>query len=63
MKPVTGDINGDGTVTVLDVVALQKYLLKTNTFTKAQYTSADMNGDGIVNIYDLILMKKAVLAK
>ena len=62
-KPVSGDINQDGTVTVLDIVALQKYLLNQNTFTKDQYTIADVNQDGKVNIYDLILLKKSLLTK
>jgi len=63
VKTVSGDVNNDGSVTVLDLVILQKYLLNTNSFTQEQFTSADMNQDGIVNVYDLLLMKKALLAK
>ena len=62
-KPIHGDLNQDSSVSVLDLIQLQKYLLKTDTLNKQQSESADMNGDGIVNVYDLILLKKALLKK
>ncbi|MDE6657121.1 MAG: RICIN domain-containing protein, partial [Oscillospiraceae bacterium] len=64
-KPVAikGDIDNDGQLTVLDLVALHRYLMLQQRFTKEQYLIADMNQDSIVNIYDLVLLKKALLAK
>ena len=53
-----GDINADRAVNVLDVVALQKYLHKQNSFTEKQFQTADMNGDGNVNVVDLALLKQ-----
>lgn len=58
-----GDIDNNGQVAVLDLVALHKYLMLQQNFTKEQFQIADMNQDGIVNIYDLILLKKTLLAK
>lgn len=58
-----GDINQDNSVSVLDVITLQKYLLKTGTLSQEQSLNADFNQDGKVNIYDLILLKKSLLSK
>ncbi len=59
----TGDINSDGQVSILDIVALQRYLLGIDGFSQAQYDIADMNADGAVDVFDLALLKRAVLAK
>ena len=59
----SGDLNQDGQVTVLDIVALQKYLLGRSTDGVKVDKAADMNNDNVVNIYDLILLKKQLLNK
>tara|TARA_Y100001963_G_scaffold126091_1_gene178261 strand:- start:416 stop:4294 length:3879 start_codon:yes stop_codon:yes gene_type:complete len=52
----TGDINGDGGVNILDVVALVNIVLN------GGYTEAgDMNGDGGVNILDVVYIVNLVL--
>ena len=56
-----GDADGDGDLTVLDVVMLQKYILGTGTLTAPEY--ADLNGDGTVDVFDLALAKRALLQK
>lgn len=56
-----GDINDDGTISVSDVVSLQKYVLKLETFTKEKYEIADFNSDNKVNIVDLSLLKNKVI--
>ena len=60
-EKLTGDINQDNSVSLPDVITLQKYLLKSGTLTKSQSQNADINQDGIVNIYDLIFLKKLLL--
>lgn len=60
---IKGDITDDGQVTILDLVALHKYLMLKQNFTKEQYLIADMNEDNIVNIFDLLLMKRELHAK
>lgn len=56
-----GDVTGDDTVNVLDIVALQKYLLKAGTLENGD--QADMNADDVVDIFDLALLKRAVLGR
>ena len=55
-----GDVNGDGETSLLDVITLQKYILKQATFTQEQAATADINGDGKVNVIDLAIMKQKV---
>nr|MDE5564217.1 dockerin type I repeat-containing protein [Oscillospiraceae bacterium] len=55
-----GDVDADGNVGVLDIVTLQKYLLKVGTLNAGD--AADMNSDNVIDIYDLALLKRAVLA-
>lgn len=60
---IAGDLNGDGEVSVADVVLMKKFLVKEIKETGLKNpTAADMNGDNIVNVFDLILLKRAVLS-
>ena len=49
-----GDVNGDGTVNIADLVLVASNLGKTGQ------NAADMNGDGQVNITDLVLVAGAL---
>ncbi len=60
-NPEPGDINMNGSVTVVDVVKLQKYLLTLTSLDEQQYQLADMNADGMVDVYDLALLKRVLL--
>ena len=46
------DVNGDGVVNILDLVAVASGLGK---------TEPDLNGDGIVSILDLVVLAKALV--
>ena len=48
--PPTADVNADGTVNILDLVAVA------NAFGEA---APDLNGDGVVNIQDLVIVANA----
>lgn len=56
-----GDVNTDGSITVSDVVLMQKYFIKTEKFNIVQYAVADFNNDGTVNIFDVIELKRFVI--
>lgn len=56
-----GDINLDGTVSVLDVIALQKYLINQYPLNAEQSDNADMTQDGSVNAFDLSYLKKHLI--
>lgn len=58
-KPGTtiyGDANGDGIVSLPDLLSIRKYLAKWNS--AINISAADCNGDGNVTLLDLILMRK-----
>lgn len=56
-----GDVNLDGTVSILDIIALQRYLLMQDKFTAQQSVQADMDENDCIDVFDLSLLKRAVL--
>ena len=60
-EEVIGDVNDDGVFTVLDIVALQKWLLAVPGATLKNNDAADMDKNDIIDIFDLGLMKRALL--
>jgi len=60
--PVPGDANMSGSVTVADVVLVQKYILSEKKLNAEQAQYADMNADGAINVFDVALIKQILLA-
>lgn len=58
---IKGDLNTDNTLSLLDLIVLQRHLVTLETISNEQFHLADMNADGNVDIYDLALLKHAVL--
>ncbi len=56
-----GDVNRDKVIDLLDVIALQRYLLGINVET-FDNDEADVVDDDIINIYDLVALKRIVLS-
>ena len=56
-----GDVDFDGSVTMLDLVQLQRYLLAIDGFDQAKFDAADMNRDGEVDVFDIALLKRELL--
>ena len=56
-----GDINMDGTISVADLLLLNKYLLKAGNISKKQFELADMNSDNSADIFDLVCLRKELL--
>ncbi len=59
-QTMAGDVNLDGAVSVVDVVALQGYILGRNTITQDAFDNADVAADGAVNGFDLAVLKRMV---
>ena len=60
---VTGDTNGDGKLSITDMLATKAHLLKKSSLSGASGQAADTNGDGGVSITDFIQMKAHILGK
>lgn len=56
----TGDLNGDGEITIADGVLLERYILGMGTLTSEQLKYADLTGDSSVDVYDMVLFKKYI---
>lgn len=55
-----GDVNGDGTVNIMDLFNQRKYLA--NADFAVNQSNADLNSDGAVNILDLFALRKKLAA-
>lgn len=58
---IYGDNNGDGTISILDLVRIQKHLLGTAQHTGEVLEACDVNRDGEVTILDLVKEQKHLL--
>ena len=54
---VTGDVNGDDIVNVIDIVVTINLILTGNEY----LSSADQNSDGIVNVLDIVQLVNIIL--
>ena len=57
---VKGDVNGDGTVDILDVDQVYRHLTGQITLSSVELKVADVNRDGTLDVYDLQLLYEAV---
>lgn len=60
---VKGDANGDGAISVTDMVMVKSHLLRKSTITGSAAKAADTNGDGSITITDFIQIKAHILGK
>ena len=60
---VTGDTNGDGKISITDMLAVKANVLKKSNLTGAYQKAADVNGDGRITITDFIKTKATLLKK
>ena len=58
---VTGDLNGDGNVTLVDLSRLKKFYLGIITLQEDYEKAGDANYDNQVSIVDISIMKKVFL--
>ncbi len=58
---VPGDVNGDGTIDVLDVTLAMRQALELIELNPEQKTAADVNKDGLVDVIDVVLIMRSAL--
>ena len=58
---IKGDVNGDGSFDLSDVVLLQKWLLAVPDTHLTYWRKADFCKDGQLDVFDLCLMKRALI--
>ncbi len=56
-EEIYGDVNGDGVCSIVDIVALQHYLLGME-----DGVGLDLDEDGVVTVYDLVALRQYLLA-
>ena len=61
MKPSQADINGDGKVSIMDLLKIRKAILGDTILTKEEEQRADLNGNGKVDVVDLLRVQKIIL--
>lgn len=59
---LSGDINGDGSISNVDLVILARFIVGLENLNEAQISNADMNHDGEVSNIDLIEMARYIVS-
>ena len=57
-----GDINGDETVNIQDIIFLVNFILNVDEPDAGQFNAADVNNDDTLNVQDIILIINLILA-
>jgi hypothetical protein len=60
--PVRGDADGDGQMTVTDIVSLVRVVLKEASLTACQEIALDLNEDGTIDLADAQIMQDELAA-
>tara|TARA_B100000315_G_C14267650_1_gene447163 strand:- start:213 stop:677 length:465 start_codon:yes stop_codon:yes gene_type:complete len=58
---MVGDVNGDGSVNILDVVSIVGYMTDQVVLSDDALIAADFNGDGSINVLDIVMMLEYIL--
>jgi len=61
--PNLGDVNGDGSYNVLDIVTLANCVLAQDCTNLVYGCAGDINGDGTYNVLDIVTLANCVLAQ
>jgi hypothetical protein len=56
-----GDLDGNGSIGIVDIVTLSKYVLGKATLAPGTLSAADLSGDGVVNSVDLAILRNKVI--
>ncbi len=56
-----GDTNGDGSISIADLVLTRKHLLELSSLKETYRTAADINRDGKITMADMVFIRKHLL--
>ena len=59
---IYGDINGDGKVSVIDVLYLLKNIVGSKELDATQIARADVSGDSKLTVIDVLMLQKIVIS-
>ena len=59
---LVGDVNGDGSVNILDVVSIVAYMTDQVDLSDESLIAADFNGDDNINVLDIVMMLEYILS-
>jgi len=60
---VTGDVSGDGAISITDMIAVKAHILKKTLLSGVYSKVADTSGDGSITITDFVQIKSHILKK
>ncbi len=60
---VIGDTDGDGKISIIDLLRIQKHIMKATTLESYQLVAGDTNEDNEVTILDLLRVQKHILGE
>ena len=58
-----GDLKPDGSINIMDLIRMKKYMAKVIIFDDKALKAADINRDGTIGADDMLLLKKYLLGK
>ena len=58
-----GDVNFDGEINVLDIVAVVNFAIYVNEPTESEFWASDINYDGQINILDIVQLINTILGR
>ena len=56
LPPISGDLNGDNSITLADLVIMLSHIVNSNTLNEDYHSLADVNSDINIDIFDLIFV-------
>lgn len=57
-----GDVNGDCTIDVMDILRLVEMILEPSSIEDQELPFADLNNDGVIDVMDIVLLIQLILA-
>ena len=60
---VSGDLNKDGKVSIIDLMKMKRYIIANNELTELELKAGDINDDGKIDIIDVMRCVRIITNK